>query len=154
MRSDFLCGIGLKGLDMIQIFDGILDDGAQLVVPIALTATDQAALAKSIINGVCLLRVKTNALHGAATFDIDGIELSFYNPWSGEGTSGIVYLKKTFTASTTVDAGDTEYAMQDLSGLKELAVYPTIIKLAVSAVTLGGADVIDGCTIGIVTSNV
>ena len=66
---------------MITIIGGgDLVASSQLTVELPLTPQEQLALSRSISHGVCLLRCRTGAKHGGATFRITGIKLSFYDP--------------------------------------------------------------------------
>ena len=139
---------------MIDFVHGTLNSESQLEIAVPLTPQQQLALSQSVIHGLCLLRVKTGPKHGSASFDITGIEVSFYDPWNTDGSDGIVYTIKSFTA-VQVSTGDAEHAFVDLSSIKELGIYPTVLKLQISTTntSLSAGNYFEGVHIGIVMAN-
>jgi hypothetical protein len=129
---------------------GILSDSSQLTVALPLTPQEQQALSRSISHGVCLLRVRTGLKHGSATFRVTGIKMSFYDPWnSAEASSGPIYCTHTFASPLTVSVANTESNMIDLSAIKELGVFPTLLELVVDTVTLDNSNFFEGVHCGI-----
>ena len=142
---------------MISIVNGVLQDENQLTAEVPLTPQEQLALSKAMSTGIVLLRCSVATAEGSPSFEITGIEASFYDPWGHDDSAGAIYASHDFTTPVTVSAGSQEMPMVDLTGFKELGVFPNLIRLKISttATNLSGTDGdwFWGAHIGIVMSS-
>ena len=142
---------------MLMIWEGKLDDTAQLHNEIVLTGQDQAALANSILMGAAVLRVNCGELVGGAAATLERIECSWFDNWADPQTSGPIWRRAEDLAMANVGSDSDLGSFVELEGpvisAKCLACYPTMIRLVWSNVVLGPAAYIDNFRLGIMLSN-
>jgi hypothetical protein len=140
---------------MISIYEGNLDDVAQLEREILLTAQEQLALAESIIRGACVLRVHCGTAYGAPAATLDQIECSWWDPYKGDTTGPIWRPCETLTLGVGSDAdlGSNIECQGPQISHPALACFPTMIRLQWHNVVLGPSAWIENFKLGIMLSN-
>lgn len=140
---------------MITIWEGNLDDTAQLHNEVVLSGQEQNALANSIINGAAVLRLHCGTAHGDPAATLVRIECSWYDLFKGD-TSGPIWRpceNLSLGTGSDSDLGSNVECQGPVISHAALACYPTIIRLVWSNVVLGPAAWIENLKLGIMLSN-
>jgi hypothetical protein len=143
---------------MITIFQGNLTDITQLEREIVLTGQEQLALAQSIINGACVLRVHCGLKIGEPCATLEQIDCSWYDHFNTaeNNTGGAIWRPcETLTLGVGSDGdlgSDIECQGPQITA-PALACYPTMIRLVWSNVVLGPENWIENFKLGIMLSN-